>query len=621
MVGRSTVEMTEQIRRACDVVEIVSAHVTLKRAGRALKGLCPFHNEKTPSFTVNPERQTFKCFGCGAGGDVFKFIQLRESVDFSEARRILAAQAGINLEVTNRSGSSAQDIGKTELERVNRWACLWFVQQLADPAGSAARAYVDSRGISAESVERFALGYAPDSWSSLHSAASQKGVSTEVLLASGLIKRREGGSGYYDAFRNRLIFPIRDAMERTIGFGGRALGDDPAKYINSPQSALFDKSRCLYGLSTAKHAFREARRAIVVEGYIDCLMAQQHGFPEAVATLGTALTLEHVQMLRRYVDEVILLFDADSAGQRAMQQSLPLFFTSQVDLRLAQVPEGKDPAELLVQKGPEALRNALTSATSALESKWNQVLRQCRSDASGPDMRRAVEEFLGLIAQSASFGTCDPIQRGLLVNQVGKLLGLSAEEVQRQLRITARRMPGALMGGSEPVVGAPQALSPDAAGAAMKDLLEVLLNEPSYYDSVRSEFDSALLGDTVLRGVADAVADLGGRPEGFAVAELIGRFEDVEYGDRITDLQIAGERGGNYAARVEGAVATLQKVRDRRRVGSLMAGLREGEAEDVSSLRAAGEAARRMSHFAARRHMTATPVIVGAAPSDPQNAD
>ncbi|HUN82405.1 MAG TPA: toprim domain-containing protein, partial [Phycisphaerae bacterium] len=442
-----------------------------------------------------------------------------------------------------------------------------------------------------------------------------------LLSAAGLIKRREEGTGHYDAFRNRIIFPIRDVVDRVIGFGGRTLEDGQAKYINSPQSALFDKSRCLYGLATAKNAFRESRRAVVVEGYVDCIMAQQHGFPEAVATLGTALTIDHVQVLRRYVDEVILLFDADSAGQKAANSSLPLFFTTDVELRLARVPEGKDPAELLQNNGPEPLAAALTSATGALESKWNLVLRHSRGDARGPDLRRAVEEFLGLIARSVGFGTCDPIQRGLLINRVGKLLGLSGEEVSRQLQIIARRLPASPASAPVPAPTEPATPVPNAAAAATRDLLEILLNDPGYYDSVRSQFNPDLLADEASRLVAREVVKVCEERGGFELTELLGRVESVELSRRIIDLQLAGERGGNFAARVEGAVTTLQKARDRSRVDTLMAEIRGDPTSESTRLLAAGEAARRVTHFAARRHLTATPVIVGAAPGDPHAAD
>ncbi|MBN2563784.1 MAG: DNA primase [Phycisphaerae bacterium] len=630
MAGRTSAAITEQVRQASDIVDVVSSYVRLKRAGTAFKGLCPFHREKAPSFQVNPERQIFKCFGCGAGGDVFKFIQMRENVSFMEAKTILATRAGISIEEEARPNDRPAGPSKTDLERTNRWASRWFQQQLAGSAGRNVRGYLENRGISEESVRRFALGYAPDSWDSLRRAAAERGIPSQLLSMAGLTKENPDTGNCYDAFRNRLIFPIQDVMARTIGFGGRTLGEDPAKYLNSPQSALFDKKRCLYGLDSAKEAFREHRTAVVVEGYVDCIMAQQYGFGQTVATLGTALTIEHVRLLRRYVDAVILVFDSDEAGRRAADQSLSLFLTEQLDVRLAEVPEAKDPADLLLAAGAEAFQHVLTSAQDALEFKWKQVLQRYRNDATGPMRRRAIEEFLGLIASSADLGACEPIQRGLILNQVGKLLGLSSEEVHRQLRIVARRS-GPVRGVDD---GGPRSerapVTPDAACAAMRELLGVLLNEPSYYASIATEFDPGLIPDRATREIAQAVVETAQEDPDFTLPALISRFESVETAKRIVALQTAAETRGNVAATVEGAVQCLQRLREQRRNDDLESGLRkvesrvpseaageveegvprgqpEGKEMDERSIAQALRQGVRNAHgFAARRHLSAS---------------
>lgn len=624
MIGRTSVAVTEQVRQASDIVDVVASYVTLRRAGKVFKALCPFHQEKTPSFHVNPEKQIFKCFGCGVGGDVFKFIQLRENIGFMEAKTVLAERAGITIQVDGRSGAPATGPSKADIERANRWASRWFQQQFLGPAGEAARAYVNARGISEESVDRFAIGYAPDSWDLLRRAAAERKIPTQLLITAGLIKEHPERKTTYDAFRNRLMFPIHDVMGRTIGFGGRTLGEDSAKYVNSPQSILFDKRRCLYGLNIAKGVFGERQRtAVVVEGYIDCIMAQQHGFGHTVATLGTALTIEHVRLLRRYVESAILVFDSDTAGRRAADQSLPLFLGEQLDVRLAHIPKAKDPAELLQQVGSDAFKDVLTSATDALESKWNEVLRQYQGDATGAGRRRVIEEFLGLIHCSTDFGACDPIQRGLILNQVGKLLGLPSEEVHRQLRIVARRSTRAQNDGGV----APQsqgAYAPHAASAAMRDLLEVLLNEPSYFASISSEFDPALILDPPTREIAQVVAEMAQEGPDFTLQRLLGRFESVEAASRIMALQSSGEQRGNHAATVEGAVKRLQQLREQHRVDDLEAQLRadggqgvagesrEGgsgeqpdgrDVDDQSVSRAAHQGAQQIHRFAARRHL------------------
>lgn len=624
MAGRSTEQLTEQIRQASDIFDVVSSYLTLKRAGRQFRGLCPFHNEKTPSFHVTPERQAFKCFGCGAGGDVFKFIQLRENVSFPEARTILAQRAGISME-SEAKVRSANDAGpgKLDIERVNRWATAWFQKQFASAEGRAARDYVAGRGITEDSISRFAIGFAPPGWEALATAAQQKDIPSDLLLASGLVRPRQEGQGHYDAFRNRLMFPIVDAMNRVVGFGGRALGDDEAKYVNTPQTLLFDKSRCLYGLATAKDAFRDQKTAVVVEGYVDCIMAQQSGFTHTVATLGTALTPNHVRLLRRYVDRAVLVFDSDDAGQRAADQALPLFLTETMEVLLAKVPEGKDPADYLLSTGPDAFSEVLTSAVGGLEFKWKQVLTQCRGEATAPDRRRAVEEFLGLIARSGDFGACDPIQRGLILNQVGKLLGLSGEEVSRQLRIVARRLGGVSMAPDRSERTPPLSRPPTVLNAmdrAARDFLEVLLNAPEYYGEIAAEFDCREITDLQLREIALAVTDLLGRPSEWSLSGVMSRFESVETSARIMDLQLAGQRRGNYGGTVQGALARLRQLREQRRLQELAAAHRARPAVVQAPPGATGQellqAARGVGHFAAQRHR-ATPATVGAEPSAP----
>ncbi|MFQ5424666.1 MAG: DNA primase [Phycisphaerae bacterium] len=622
MIGRAVEAVTDRIREASDIVDVVGACVALRRAGKDFKALCPFHSEKTPSFHVVPHKQIFHCFGCGAGGDVFKFIQLREAVGFREAREILAARAGIDLEPA-RNARAPQGPGKVEIERTNRWAAQWFRQQFESPAGQKVREYVSARGVTAETAATFGLGFAPDGWETLAVAAERQRIPRAVLMSAGLTKPRQDGSPY-DAFRNRLMLPIRDVMGRALGFGGRTLGNDDAKYLNSSQNALFDKSRCLYGLETAREAFAESRTAIVVEGYTDAIMAQQCGFGNTVATLGTALTAEHVQVLRRYVDNVILVFDSDEAGQRAADRALEFFLLGRLEVRLAAVPEGKDPAEFLSQGHREAFERTLTSAIGALEFKWNQIRQRCGAGAGGVDQRQAIEDFLGLISRLMGDAAADPIQWGLVLNQLAKLLGLPREDVYRKLRSMGAngrrsRLP---MGESalrrENTVRRP----PNAAAAAMLDLLEVLLAEPGCYESVASQFSADLLPDSTTRSIGHAIVELGRSDGGLTLPALLSRFESVETARRITELQIRGERRGNYAATIESVVSRLEQLelqreaddlvtRLRRRAAAELENIKEkpdgsgvGEDEDDRSrLRAASQAVGQVNHFAARRHL------------------
>ncbi len=618
MIGRDRASKTEQVRQASDIVDVVSSYVTLKRAGRDFRALCPFHNEKTPSFHVVPAKQIYKCFGCGAGGDVFKFIQQKEGVPFPEALEILARRAGIDLEPARARPTGT--FGPSDLERVNRWAAKWFAKQLALDVGEAARSYAQQRGIEPAWVEKFALGFAPDSWDAMVLAARAAGIPERLLAAAGLAKTRQDGS-LYSAFRHRLMFPIRDALGRVIGFGGRTLGDDPAKYLNSPQTAIFDKSKCLFGLDIARDRMAQSREAIVVEGYLDCLVAHQSGFANVVATLGTALTPDHARSLKRYVDRVVVIFDSDDAGRAAADRSLSTLLAERLDVRLSHVPEGKDPADLLISKGSDAFSAVLTSACEALEFKWNQMRGRYRDADSGPERRRAIEDFISLLAGSPQVGASDPIQRGLILNQVGKFLGLSSEEAHRIWRRAARQAPVAASSGT---VRAPDRRFGDEVTAAMRELVAVLLNEPRHYAAAAVEFDPELCRDETLRNIARGLVE-SLREEGdeFSIARFISRFDDPETAGLITDLHLAGERRGNFEAVVDGAVRRMQSAREHDLYDQLVAAIRqprdqvptEGarEATDTTDADCAGaelnaarelvELVRSSGGFAARRHL------------------
>lgn len=563
--------ITRQIRDAVDIVALIEGYVSLKRVGGRFKGLCPFHQEKTPSFHVNPLLQTFYCFGCQAGGDIFKFIQLKENVGFVEARRILADRAGISLEQESRA--SAGGPGKSDLAKVNEWAQRFFRRNYLDPsAGQQAREYVDHRGISTEMAEAFGLGLAVNSFDSLIRQAGQSRVDMKLLVAAGLAKERQQG-GYYDTFRHRLMFPIVDAAGRIIGFGGRTLGDDPAKYLNTPATPLFDKGSQLFGLDRARHAIGEAGRVIVVEGYTDCMMCHQFGFRETVATLGTAMTDAHAAMLRRYTDRVILLFDSDEAGKRAADRALSVTLGVGLDVYLTRVPDGKDPCDYLLSAGKSGFECVLKGAVGALESKWQQVAREYDASASGPGRRRAIEAFLKDLSIWTSQGAVDAIQQGLLLNQLSRVLSLPADVLYAEMQRLSRRSGATASGGASGAAprrdGVTRSTSDEQE--ALKQIIEVLLNEPHRYEEVAECFDPSAISDPALASIGRALAEMLGNngSEGFRVDDFHGRFESPEYGRRISELQVRGERRGGYAVVIAGAKRCLESVRRVRQAAAL----------------------------------------------------
>jgi len=343
---------TDEIRMKCDLVEIISAHVALRKSGRTFIGLCPFHNEKTPSFHVNPERGFWKCFGCGEGGDVFDFVRRIDNLTFPEAVEQLARKYGVTIE---RSEQAVREYSEKErLLRANNIACAFYRSMLGK--SDKAREYIAKRGISADVVERYRLGYAPEGWDALLNHLREQKILPADAVKAGLIVPRGSSQGFYDRFRDRLIFPILDSSERVIAFGGRTFGDEQPKYLNSPETPLFMKNRTLYGLNVARKSLSTEGQLIVVEGYMDVITMQSAGFENTVATLGTALTEEHVNVISRFTKNVVLSFDADSAGMKAALRSAPLFERAGFNVRILSMPKGEDPDSML--RGGDATRFA-----------------------------------------------------------------------------------------------------------------------------------------------------------------------------------------------------------------------------------------------------------------------
>ena len=353
MLQKYPKEIVSQVLAASDVIELVGSVVELKHAGAGrFKGLCPFHNEKTPSFTVSRDRQQFHCFGCGKHGDAITFLSETEGLSFMEALRKLADRAGIRLPaLSERDGK--EDYVREQLVEFGKLARTFFQEAFAEPVkGSPARFYLEKRMLQPDTVKKFGVGYAPDGWSNLLDKAHEKKVHDSILEASGLFRRSEKGR-LYDFFRNRLMIPIRDISGNTVAFGGRTLGDDTPKYINSPENILYKKSRVLYGLYENKDGIRRERRVVLVEGYFDLMRCADVGIDFAVASCGTALTTDQANLIRRYAHEVVIVFDADAAGIKAALRGIGILVNAGLTVRALTVPDGKDPDDYIRVHGRE----------------------------------------------------------------------------------------------------------------------------------------------------------------------------------------------------------------------------------------------------------------------------
>ncbi|PIE59451.1 MAG: DNA primase [Desulfobulbus propionicus] len=417
----------ETVRQAADIVEVIGEYVMLKKAGSRLVGLCPFHGEKTPSFSVTPDRQFFYCFGCGASGDVFSFVMKYHHMEFPEALKTLADKYHIQLPQRDMTPAEQRRMQETEqLYAVNQAAAEFFSRRLfTDPQAKSARAYLlHQRKISEECIRNYQLGYAPApeqaGWSILTDYLRSRFQTAEVIEKAGLAVKRERG-GYYDRFRERVMFPILDLTGRVVAFGGRILGEGKPKYMNSPESPVFDKSRLLFGLFQHKHSIRKKRTALVVEGNFDLLSLAVHGIDNAVAPLGTSLTRQHVKLLRRYCREVVLLFDADTAGLKAAMRSIPFFLAERLDCRVALLPRGHDPDSLVREQGGAAIIRQTENARPLPEFVFESLVQEYGLTLHGKN--RILAELRPLVDEAG-----DQTQKTLMTAHFCEKLGISPDQ-------------------------------------------------------------------------------------------------------------------------------------------------------------------------------------------------
>ncbi len=560
MAGIFDHAVVSRVQQANDIVDVVAEHVNLKRKGREMVGLCPFHEDHRPSMSVSPSKQIFKCFACGAGGDVLKFVQMRENLSFPQAVERLAERAGIALESRRSAAPSRRDSGSdvdpNMLARLNAWAMKFFKQSLDDPErGRIARDYVVSRGISPQSIDQWNLGAAPNATDALSKAAAGQKIPPVLLQQGGLTT----GSGQ-DKFVHRLMFPIMDATGRCIGFGGRTLSDAGAKYINSPATPLFDKSNTLYGLDRARHRIVETGTAIIVEGYTDVIMAHQFGCANVVATLGTSFTTGHGRTLRRYAKRVVLVYDSDVAGMEAANRALEVCLSQRLDIKLGFVPEGKDPCDFLLVAGKEAFDRIVEGATDVLQFKWDRLQAAFEGDDSLANRRTVLNEFLQAVATGLASNNIPVLDSGLIVNKVSRIIGLTPREINadlsRRMGRVARTMKSDA-GGSEGA--APVDWGDGLDAAAQREVLEVLVNDPGLFRDHDGEISESLFRVPILRHVGVVLLDALRSDGDFSLSGLLARIESVSLAEALVELQAAGEKKGNYAPRLTGALAVLRR--------------------------------------------------------------
>jgi DNA primase len=507
VVSSGPLDAKEQIKRVVDIVDLIGESISLRREGRAYKGLCPWHDDSRPSLHVNPERQTFRCFVCNIGGDIFTFVEKRENVTFREALVMLAERAGVTLAPARGGvGSSGDGDQRRRLFQAAAWAEQQFHECLLHaPEAEPARRYLHERGITADSLTRFHLGFAPNQWDWLLKRARADSIAPAALEKIGLVRTRAQGSGQYDFFRGRVLFSIRDLQARPVAVGGRVLpglGEpNTSKYINTPETPLFSKSRLLYGLDRAKDAITRSRTAMVMEGYTDVVIAHQCGLENAVAVLGTALGEPHIGILRRFADRVLLVLDGDDAGRRRADEILELFVSAQMDLRILTLPDDLDPADFLLARGKEAFEELLATAVDALEHKLRIATSGLDAQSSVDEAQRAQEEMLRTLAKAPRPTDTEAyLREAHILSRLAHRFRVS--EIVLRDRLRALREKGSKPRPAPAQSSAPQPRAkPGKIDKAEQELLELVLQTPQLVGEIAERFSPAAWSDAARRQV------------------------------------------------------------------------------------------------------------------------
>ncbi|MBU0701943.1 DNA primase [bacterium] len=423
-------ETITHIRESVDIVELISEYVTLKKIGENYKGLCPFHAEQTPSFIVNPKKGIFHCFGCHVGGNVFSFLVKKEGIEFVDAVKLLAKRAGISVNVV----AFQKSFEKENLYEIHEAAVSFYQNLLWSREGASALEYLRRRGLTDETLKRFRIGYAPPEWRRLSDFLLAKTYSIGRMLQSGLVVQKDRDSRVYDRFRERVIFPIFDEVGKPIGFGGRALNkiEGRAKYINSPETPLYNKSKVLYGLHLAKESMRTGG-VIVVEGYMDVAMLSQSGFPNVVAASGTAFTHDQIRLIKRYTSKIWLIFDPDTAGIQATLRSMDLLMEHNMDMRVVSLPDGLDPADYLLKGNGSEFTSLLDQAQGFSDWRFKFAIKNDDMKTT-PGKKKALEHLLAFIVR-----VNDPIERQDLIRRTAEVLGLNETIIINELKASTGR--------------------------------------------------------------------------------------------------------------------------------------------------------------------------------------
>ncbi|HEY3968960.1 MAG TPA: DNA primase [Planctomycetaceae bacterium] len=578
-------QFKEEVRTRTDIVALISESVTLhsQRGGREFKGLCPFHEDRNPSFMVYPDRQSFKCWPCDLGGDCFAFVMRRDNVSFREALEMLAQRANMEMPKRRRpeaDGGAAVGESKNRLYEIVAWAENEFHECLLKSAvAERARHYLKERGISANSMSRFRLGYHPDNWQWLIERARGKYTPQQLALVK-LAGERDGNNGFFDYFADRLMFPIRDAQRRPVAFGGRVLPGGPptemGKYWNSPEYVLFQKSRMLYALDHARDSISKSKTVVVTEGYTDCITAHQYGLTNFVASLGTALNENHVTHLKRFAQRVVLVLDGDDAGKNAAEKALTKFLAQEIDLRIVTLPDNLDPADFLIQRGKDQLQPILDGAVEAWDYKLRLTIDRYGLD-SIDSKNRVLTDMLEVLSQvplqaGVGLGSNWQLRESVIIGGLSQELKISEtiiREKLNELRTVHQQKNGTGAqfrpydddAESQHTVDRSFPQNPTRDERAERELLEVIFAIPEQVGRIREEITPADFTNPHLRELLEVCFEMHDQGTLPSYDRVTARLEDAGLKNLATDVDLHGRELGISPKHLE---QTLKYYRDRR---------------------------------------------------------
>ncbi len=556
-------QVIEEIRNRCDIVEVIGTYVPLKQRGSSYYAVCPFHTEKTPSFAVNPAKQIFHCFGCGAGGDVFSFVAKHQNLSFYEAIKVLADRCGVELSHQQQTSQELARLKEREqFFAINELAADYYKQLLNKQEGALAREYLAHRRVSTQCVEKFVLGYAPSGWNHLLQYMANKGVAPQKLLQVGLIIPRSKGAGFYDRFRQRLMFPIYNAQGKVIGFGGRTLDDEQQpKYLNSPDTPLYHKGEGFYGLNWAREDIGKSGSAIIVEGYLDLITAHQYGFTNVVATLGTAITQAQVRKLRQWAKEVIIFFDSDTAGISAAARSWALFLESGLRVRVAALEAEGDPDSYLNTYGTSGFEGCIGRAVSLLDFVIEQSIVQSKQNG----IEGKIEALNKILPVLASIN--NQVERTSYLKQLAERLNIEEGVLLQELRKVVES--------GRRKIDKPASISGDTSGSATqlaeKMLIQLMICYPSTQQSALSQLQAHDFTSAVYAAIFKALQEEEHDVEEVDVTALMSRLQDEAAKAFVSSVAMEHERFEN-AERV--AIDCIQVIH-RRRLKTKLSELKE----------------------------------------------